>query len=914
MMRAALESGGVTPAEALVALTRTLEEGAPRAKRVEAYQLLGDLAGRAFDTTWEVAEKAAWVLLGAARDVDSPGESRELVNAIGRGFRNFWLLPFVHARLADEDAEIVEAAISAAGGLGFPALEAAVVRPFVDADMPRPVRLAAIRALGRTGAVSAAGRLAEVVIEEDPGLVAAALTALTEIRSPAAVDAVLAVLAGSPAREVTVAGVRYVAEMGRDEVLPFLRRFGRSEDPELRMAAAQGARAWKAESRRDAGERLLVALTEKDRVVRGLLARRLRLLPIADVLAEAEVLLADDAASVVQVVGELRTPETTHFLVAIAKDSGRPSLVRARAAGAVEADEPWEREALAELAADETMDEAVRVAAAQALGAFASLDEMLHRLKPLASSASAALRGAFLWALQLAARPVSLGEVQRQAVEKALRTALADPDPFVRRRAAYVAGNLRLRALGDELVALAKDAEDSPDLRIAAFVALEELGPGEAAGAVAALFRREEDSTALVPASRAVLQATLHARTRPDLAHLAGKLDKLLADADPRRREAAVRVAGLAGTAIAPARLLALAEEAPPRVREEALAALGRLVAAGVISDVPPILDALGGALADPDEGVRDRAAEALLGVGGEGALGLLLGFVASESSAISRASVAQRLYVPNELHGALRPIVDRTLDAVPSDDPAWEPLCRLKLALTTETPVGVPARPPIAVDDAIAELFPMWRQLSQVSGFAPLARSLRTAEALYGTTVGIANADPSPPIILWMKTLEGYVHAWLSRKLGQKQNELLWNHVAELAGPIWPRYSRWVAERWTERVDVGGLVVEVPLRAVPNALRELLERRQKRLDSPLSVTEWARLLVLLGVDHPSGAKNTLGIPSKQPEQVVRVAHRLAVLAAVRNAVTHRTAPPAATVDAFRKSYYGGFEELTALA
>ena len=38
------------------------------------------------------------------------------------------------------------------------------------------------------------------------------------------------------------------------------------------------------------------------------------------------------------------------------------------------------------------------------------------------------------------------------------------------------------------------------------------------------------------------------------------------------------------------------------------------------------------------------------------------------------------------------------------------------------------------------------------------------------------------------------------------------------------------------------------------------------------------------------------------------------VLAAVRNAVTHRTAPPTAAVEAFRRSYYGGFEELTGLA
>jgi hypothetical protein len=44
------------------------------------------------------------------------------------------------------------------------------------------------------------------------------------------------------------------------------------------------------------------------------------------------------------------------------------------------------------------------------------------------------------------------------------------------------------------------------------------------------------------------------------------------------------------------------------------------------------------------------------------------------------------------------------------------------------------------------------------------------------------------------------------------------------------------------------------------------------------------------------------------------VAHRLLVLAAVRNACTHRTAPPPAAVEVFRRSYYVAFEELTGMA
>jgi hypothetical protein len=217
------------------------------------------------------------------------------------------------------------------------------------------------------------------------------------------------------------------------------------------------------------------------------------------------------------------------------------------------------------------------------------------------------------------------------------------------------------------------------------------------------------------------------------------------------------------------------------------------------------------------------------------------------------------------------------------------------------------------AVDAAIAQLFPTWPRLAAVPGFAPLARSLRTAEALY-RSAALSDGDPSPPIILWMKCLEGYVHAWLSRRLQQKQNQLLWDHVERLASAVWPAYSRWLGDKWAERVDVGGLKVEMPLRAVPNALRDLLAQKSKNLDSPLSVTEWSRLMVLLGVDHPSGVQNVLGVSARNPEQVVSVAHRLSWLAGVRNAVTHRTSPGMGTVEAFRRGFYKAFEDLTAMA
>lgn len=70
---------------------------------------------------------------------------------------------------------------------------------------------------------------------------------------------------------------------------------------------------------------------------------------------------------------------------------------------------------------------------------------------------------------------------------------------------------------------------------------------------------------------------------------------------------------------------------------------------------------------------------------------------------------------------------------------------------------------------------------------------------------------------------------------------------------------------------------------------------------------------VFLGVDDPSGPRNLLGLATRQGDKTVRVAHRLQVLAQVRNVVTHRAPADSATLRELRRASYGAFEELTAL-
>ena len=60
--------------------------------------------------------------------------------------------------------------------------------------------------------------------------------------------------------------------------------------------------------------------------------------------------------------------------------------------------------------------------------------------------------------------------------------------------------------------------------------------------------------------------------------------------------------------------------------------------------------------------------------------------------------------------------------------------------------------------------------------------------------------------------------------------------------------------------------------------------------------------------------KNGLAMPARSYEAVVNVPERLSVIAGVRNVATHRAVPSMATVNAFRRAYYQGFEAPTGLA
>ncbi len=904
-LEAELAAGRIDADAARAKLVVLAHEAATSGARAEACRALGAIAGRAYGASWEVAERAAFDLLGTTREIDAPAERARLLGAMGRAFQNAWLMPYVHSRLSDEDESVVCAAIGAAGGLAFPALEETLAR-FLDHES-RARRIAAIAALGRMGAESAAARLVPLVASES----IAALGALTEIRSNVGEAAALEVLAAKPSREIIIAAVRYLAEIGCERVTHQASMLVRSDNPELRMAASTMLRVLESELRRDAGERILTALTETDRAARASLARRLRTLPVQAVLEQAEVLLADDAEGVIQIVAEVRAPEVTRFFLRLAKSDELPIAVRARAAGSIEANEPWERDALVELI-DTSKEPAVRATATQTLGAFADLAYLVTKLGHLAEDRSPDVRGAFLWAIQIAARPRDLPSQTRARAEELVTKALRDADATVRRRAAYVAGNFGATELVTELVELARRETDRADLRVAAFVALGDMGAPARFADLVFLWNREDDANAMDAVSRAMERSLFASRAStephsapPSLARAQERLKKLFASPDARVRAAAARVAGLTfgGVPIEP--LVHLATDDAPRVRGRAVVALGRIGG-------PAAEPALVRALSDVDPAVQERAAEALLLANASSSVARVIDFVSHTVDRAAAARLASRIHgcLTQGSEDALAPLGE-ALARLPHDDPAYEMLLAAKLRVLEAMR---PAASKTSVDAAIAAAFPTWSRLSAVRSFEPLARSLRTAEMLQNATTD--DADMSAPIILWMKCLEGYFHAWLGPRLRslQERPAALWELTDRVVGPSWPAYQRWLAERWSDPVQVGALSVEVPLRSVTNGLRELQERKLKSLDSPISMTEWGRIMLFFAVDHPSGPRNVLKVNCTSAERAAKLAHRLQVLAQVRNVATHRAASDAATLAEFRRAYYGAFEEVTSMA
>lgn len=903
-----LEEGRLQAEDALGELAAIVYTVTNRAERVRAYSLIGDLAGRAFNATWATAAKAAWVLLDLVWYVDGLLELHDLILAMGRGSRNIWLMPFVHSQLSHEQPLIVEAAIQAAGGLCFSQLEETIAGNFLVGDIPRHLQVAAIYSLGRMGAVSVEARLCPF-IGENSELTRAALTALTEMYSPVGISKAIELSRVTEDEEVLLAILRYLAELGSGNVVPMMRRCARGESNELRLAAGYSSLVYAQECSQAVSERILVALAEKDIAVRTTLARRLRTKPSEQVVHEAMMLFDDDPEGIIHLLGEVRGELSSRLLLEIATNRGEPVAVRVYAIAALVASDGWIRDGLAALINCDELEDEVRVAAVHAIGGFAPIEETFAEIGRLSQREETAVKGAMLWALQLTASLSGLSAEDRAFCEQELRYGLNDRVDWIRRRSAYVAGHLRIRALASDLVALAVRESDAPQLRTAAFVGLREIATPAEFESLVLLFRKEEDIDALRSLSMALAGVMLrYPEAAFEITTLHPKIVFLMNAANPIAREIGARLAGFSRGGITVTQLLPMVNDGIPRVREEVLRALGRM-------DDQKAGKILFEGLLDGDQAIRECAAWALLELGGTHSHEYLLLFVAGEGSDLTRREIAIRLQLPAMEGTHFLPLIDAALEKLHSADPAYEPLLQQKISLLEAN--RRTAKGDDTIDRCIIDAFPACRILLEREDTARFMNILRTAEVLYQSSIDLSDADLSSPVVLWVKCMENFLHATLASRLKKMQQQDpigLFEHVDFMMDFAWPSYRTFLLTHWDNSVCIGETTVEVPLRAVPNVLVDFHERRRKRLDQPLSVSEWARLLLFFGVDHPSGIRNLFKIPSRNIGHVIRLAHRLQSLAALRNIVAHRAAIGPSTLEAFRSLYYSSFESLVKLA
>ena len=98
-----LDDEQLTPEEALASSARRARGADVGAARRGVPRRSGRSPAARYGASWDVAERAAFVLLEVAREADAPAERAALLHAMGRGFRNIWLMPYVHRRLSEDD-------------------------------------------------------------------------------------------------------------------------------------------------------------------------------------------------------------------------------------------------------------------------------------------------------------------------------------------------------------------------------------------------------------------------------------------------------------------------------------------------------------------------------------------------------------------------------------------------------------------------------------------------------------------------------------------------------------------------------------------------------------------------------------------------------------------------------------------
>ena len=339
----------------------------------------------------------------------------------------------------------------------------------------------------------------------------------------------------------------------------------------------------------------------------------------------------------------------------------------------------------------------------------------------LAKHGGPTIRGALLWALQLARRPGDASDAAK--IAKVVEPMLDDPDPMVRRRAATspaTSASTSWRAALARRCARRRGRRDEAPPGDAGVEQSRHVVRGDRSQLAAILPRcgsppTSRSASSACPACRQgrrrdpARRRSARARRRIERADRRGARCRTSSRRSPvaseaaqgsRRAHCAKPAPKWPASSVArspPTALIPLASDDSPSVRGAALWALGKL---GDAASEKTLL----AAFRDEDETIHERAAAGLLRLGTPDALAQAIAFTAGHGDPAARVDDRGRAPRSPAHAERLSPVIDSALAKVHADDPAFEPLVRLKLATHVAQRRG---RRPIDVDAEIATRVP---------------------------------------------------------------------------------------------------------------------------------------------------------------------------------------------------------------
>ncbi len=879
-------------------------------------------------------------------------EKRAILRAMGECRNSIVIFRYLLRTLDTVDLEadsrgpeLVTAIIDAFGRLGLPAAGPILMRRYLGADVPEPVRLQALEVLGHLGFTEAVPAMLDALeIDGDARIVA--IYALTEMVSPAGVERVGEILEaawhggeleGDHDRDLVRAAMTYLCSLGVEQAEPWVKRLLYTHEPDLRSLALWGRRIRRQNASKDLLDLITSGLEEDDDYVRAFLGRNLRTEDATEVIETGEVFCETPKGQrrLIRMVGEMGGQEVHDwFWERFIDAEGIEEAVRGDAARSLRTVNLEEGEKLLEIvenAGDQLIKAVMRTAAN--FGPLALLPKFVKLLEdeePLVRQE--AVRG--IQHLLLAHRPshVSLRENKgqsfqhrpddlpcdeptRDSIDTGFRKILRrGDDGTTQGLVAYAAANLRRFDLWPRILKLAEKSQDV-FARLASYHALLDMPDIEQVDRLMAAFVKETDRVARSACIR-TLAPLLGSLSKPNQEweqQLLEAMDDMVAEANEYELTFFAHALGLMRSVDPLPVLDAIATRGGHRSKLEVVSALGRLRRLGSAE----VMARLDNALISDQLDTRLRAVDALSELNVRPATDKLLDLLKMHEEPRVRERAIRTLAVLGRSRRGLTFSSDRLDSALErvayllsqeqGPDPhitqttIQEDLMDLKLALWQATSTG-------GVDDERVErviseqLGDGLDALTRYHGEADeVLRALRGAEFFHLQSREMpVSADLSPAILSYTKGIELWLHVRLTELLPGLREVAKENYQT-------------IMEKWDEYETLLRSLVTIPVKdanravdwtKVPRVAKAMKEKKFTADWRTLSISNSGAIVIFYGVAMAEyGSCNALGLKG-EPMEILSVAVNSLALAALRNAMAHEQSASRQDLQACRNLAY----------